>query len=77
MLVSEEFFLQGDLERARGAAAPTPHCDRATQTRVGLQLGFLDAVAGPVGPGGPRAASRPEAQAGLRNGLQGGPAGVG
>jgi hypothetical protein len=41
--VTDEFFLQGDLERERGMVA-TPACDRHTQSRVALQRGFIDFV---------------------------------
>jgi hypothetical protein len=41
--VTDEFFLQGDLERERGMVA-TPACDRRTQSRVALQRGFIDFV---------------------------------
>ncbi len=46
MRVSDEFFLQGDMERANGMEV-TPTCDRETQKRVPLQKGFIDFVIGP------------------------------
>uniref|UniRef100_A0A7S0VC46 PDEase domain-containing protein n=1 Tax=Hemiselmis tepida TaxID=464990 RepID=A0A7S0VC46_9CRYP len=46
MRVTDEFFLQGDKERA--AHMPlTPMCDRTSQGRVALQKGFVDFVIGP------------------------------
>eukprot|EP00286_Rhodomonas_abbreviata_P026452 CAMPEP_0181306350 /NCGR_PEP_ID=MMETSP1101-20121128/10249_1 /TAXON_ID=46948 /ORGANISM="Rhodomonas abbreviata, Strain Caron Lab Isolate" /LENGTH=945 /DNA_ID=CAMNT_0023412393 /DNA_START=482 /DNA_END=3319 /DNA_ORIENTATION=+ len=44
--VTDEFFLQGDMERANGMDV-TPMCDRDTQSRVALQKGFIDFVIGP------------------------------
>ncbi|KAJ1472019.1 hypothetical protein T484DRAFT_1976402 [Baffinella frigidus] len=44
--VTDEFFAQGDVERARGMHV-TPFCDRRTASRVGLQVGFIDAVCAP------------------------------
>jgi cAMP-specific phosphodiesterase 4 len=44
--VTDEMFAQGDRERAGGLDV-TGTCDRRTQSRVGLQVGFIDAVAGP------------------------------
>uniref|UniRef100_A0A7S1HN58 Phosphodiesterase n=1 Tax=Hemiselmis andersenii TaxID=464988 RepID=A0A7S1HN58_HEMAN len=44
--VTDEFFLQGDLERANGMEV-TPTCDRQVQERVALQKGFYDFVIGP------------------------------
>mmetsp|Transcript_14283 Transcript_14283/g.33037 ORF Transcript_14283/g.33037 Transcript_14283/m.33037 type:complete len:585 (-) Transcript_14283:192-1946(-) len=41
--VTDEFFLQGDLERSR-AMPVTPACDRLTQSRVPLQKGFIDGL---------------------------------
>mmetsp|Transcript_76036 Transcript_76036/g.204012 ORF Transcript_76036/g.204012 Transcript_76036/m.204012 type:complete len:515 (+) Transcript_76036:88-1632(+) len=41
--VTNEFFLQGDMERANGFEI-TPMCDRRTQSRVKLQQGFIDFV---------------------------------
>lgn len=46
MRISDEFFLQGDMERANGMDV-TPTCDRNTQKRVPLQKGFIDFVIGP------------------------------
>mmetsp|Transcript_13958 Transcript_13958/g.32370 ORF Transcript_13958/g.32370 Transcript_13958/m.32370 type:complete len:341 (+) Transcript_13958:50-1072(+) len=46
MRVTDEFFVQGDKERA--AHMPlTPMCDRTSQGRVALQKGFVDFVIGP------------------------------
>jgi hypothetical protein len=44
--VTDEFFLQGDEEAARGLPK-TPACDRETQSRVALQVGFIDFVCSP------------------------------
>jgi len=44
--VTDEFFLQGDMERANGMDV-TPMCDRNTQGRVASQKGFVDFVIGP------------------------------
>ena len=44
---TEEMFEQGDLERASGLEV-TGTCDRRTQSRVGLQAGFVDGVVGPL-----------------------------
>lgn len=44
--VTDEFFLQGDMERANGIDV-TPMCDRNTQGRVASQKGFVDFVIGP------------------------------
>jgi len=44
--VTDEFFLQGDEEEVRGMAR-TPMCNRATQSRVALQLDFIDFVCAP------------------------------
>jgi len=38
-----EPFLQGDVERQHGMAV-TPLCDRAQQSRVAIQKGFIDFV---------------------------------
>ncbi len=46
MLISEEFFLQGDLERVYGIDL-TPMYDREKQRRVSLQKGFIDVVVRP------------------------------
>jgi len=46
MRVTDEFFLQGDMERANGMDV-TATCDRTTQSRVDLQKGFIDKVIGP------------------------------
>lgn len=46
MRVTDEFFLQGDKERAQKMPT-TPMCDRNTQERVALQKGFVDYVIGP------------------------------
>lgn len=46
MRVTDEFFLQGDKERAQKMPT-TPMCDRHTQERVALQKGFVDFVIGP------------------------------
>jgi hypothetical protein len=40
-------FEQGDLERASGLEV-TGTCDRRTQSRVGLQAGFVDGAVGPL-----------------------------
>jgi len=45
--VTDEFFAQGDMERARGMEV-TPMCDRTAQSRVRLQRGFVDSVAAPL-----------------------------
>ena len=44
--VTDEFFLQGDVERQHGMAV-TPLCDRAQQSRVAIQKGFIDFVCAP------------------------------
>jgi hypothetical protein len=44
--VTDEFFLQGDIERAHGLDV-TPMCDRYNQGRVDSQKGFVDFVIGP------------------------------
>mmetsp|Transcript_8905 Transcript_8905/g.21058 ORF Transcript_8905/g.21058 Transcript_8905/m.21058 type:complete len:435 (+) Transcript_8905:607-1911(+) len=44
--VTEEFFGQGDKEKARDLNL-TPMCDRDSQGRVALQKGFIDFVVGP------------------------------
>jgi len=41
--VTDEFFLQGDVERQHGMVV-TPLCDRAQQSRVAIQKGFIDFV---------------------------------
>lgn len=46
MRVTDEFFLQGDREKACGMPL-TPMCDRTCQGRVALQKGFVDFVIGP------------------------------
>jgi len=46
MRVTDEFFLQGDKEKANGMPL-TPMCDRNSQGRVALQKGFVDFVIGP------------------------------
>mmetsp|Transcript_24007 Transcript_24007/g.78106 ORF Transcript_24007/g.78106 Transcript_24007/m.78106 type:complete len:293 (-) Transcript_24007:292-1170(-) len=46
MRVTDEFFLQGDKEKASGMPL-TPMCDRTSQGRVALQKGFVDFVIGP------------------------------
>mmetsp|Transcript_48086 Transcript_48086/g.120215 ORF Transcript_48086/g.120215 Transcript_48086/m.120215 type:complete len:345 (+) Transcript_48086:3-1037(+) len=46
MRVTDEFFLQGDKERANSMPL-TPMCDRTSQGRVALQKGFVDFVIGP------------------------------
>jgi hypothetical protein len=45
--VTDEFFLQGDAERAMGMEV-SPICDRFAQSRVALQTGFIDHVAEPL-----------------------------
>jgi hypothetical protein len=45
MRVTDEFFLQGDQEKAKNLPL-TPMCDRGTQGRVALQKGFIDFVIG-------------------------------
>ena len=44
--VTDEFFLQGDVERQHGMLV-TPLCDRAQQSRVAMQKGFMDNVCVP------------------------------
>mmetsp|Transcript_19184 Transcript_19184/g.45686 ORF Transcript_19184/g.45686 Transcript_19184/m.45686 type:complete len:171 (+) Transcript_19184:1-513(+) len=44
--ITDEFFLQGDLER-QGGMEVTRMCDRDSQSRVGMQKGFIDFVIGP------------------------------
>mmetsp|Transcript_43765 Transcript_43765/g.138318 ORF Transcript_43765/g.138318 Transcript_43765/m.138318 type:complete len:949 (-) Transcript_43765:52-2898(-) len=44
--VTDEFFLQGDMERASGMEV-TPICDRTSQSRVAVQKGFIDFVITP------------------------------
>jgi len=44
--ITDEFFIQGDLER-QGGMEVTRMCDRETQSRVGMQKGFIDFVIGP------------------------------
>lgn len=46
MRVTDEFFLQGDQEKAKNLPL-TPMCDRGSQGRVALQKGFIDFVIGP------------------------------
>jgi hypothetical protein len=43
--VTDEFFSQGDAERAMGMEV-SPTCDRFTVSRVALQTGFIDHIAG-------------------------------
>jgi len=45
--VTDEFFLQGDVERQHGMLPVTPLCDRAQQSRVACQKGFIDYVCAP------------------------------
>jgi hypothetical protein len=45
--VTDEFFLQGDAERAMGMEV-SPICDRFAISRVALQTGFIDHVAEPL-----------------------------
>ena len=45
--VTDEFFRQGDAERAMGMDI-SPSCDRLTTSRVALQTGFIDHLAGPL-----------------------------
>jgi len=45
--VTDEFFLQGDVERDLGIDPVTPSCDRHTQSRVASQVGFIDFVCAP------------------------------
>ncbi|KAJ1471739.1 hypothetical protein T484DRAFT_1639619 [Baffinella frigidus] len=44
--VTDEFFAQGDVERARGMDV-TPSCDREKQSCVDLQVGFIDHMCAP------------------------------
>ena len=44
--VTDEFFLQGDVERQHGMAV-TPLCDREQKSRVAIQEGFIDFVCAP------------------------------
>ena len=44
--VTDEFFLQGDVERQHGMVV-TPLCDREQQSRVAIQKGFIDYVCAP------------------------------
>jgi len=45
--ITDEFFLQGDAERAEGMEV-SAICDRLAITRVALQTGFIDFLAGPL-----------------------------
>ena len=47
LCVTDEFFLQGDAERAMGMDV-SPTCDRLANSRVALQTGFIDSLAGPL-----------------------------
>ena len=40
--VTDEFFLQGDVERDLGLDPVTPSCDRRTQSRVAMQVSTLE-----------------------------------
>jgi len=44
--ITDEFFLQGDVELSRGMPV-TPTCNRRTQSRVALQIGFIKGVCAP------------------------------
>jgi hypothetical protein len=41
LCVTDEFFLQGDIERDLGLDPVTPACDRRTQSRVAMQVSVL------------------------------------
>jgi hypothetical protein len=45
--VTDEFFLQGDAERAMGMEV-SPICDRNCASRVAVQTGFIDNLAAPL-----------------------------
>jgi hypothetical protein len=45
--VTDEFFGQGDAERAMGMEV-SPTCNRLAISRVALQIGFIDSLAGPL-----------------------------
>jgi len=45
--VTDEFFHQGDAERSMGMEV-SPICDRLASSRVALQTGFIDFLAGPL-----------------------------
>jgi len=45
--VTDEFFHQGDAERSMGIEV-SPTCDRLATSRVALQRGFIDYLAGPL-----------------------------
>jgi hypothetical protein len=45
--ITDEFFLQGDAERAMGMEV-SPTCNRFATSRVALQTGFIDGLAGPL-----------------------------
>jgi len=45
--VTDEFFVQGDAERAMGMEV-SPTCDRFSKSRVDLQIGFIDHLAAPL-----------------------------
>ena len=45
--VTDEFFQQGDAERSMGMEV-SPTCDRLATSRVALQTGFIDFLAGPL-----------------------------
>jgi len=45
--ITDEFFRQGDAERAMGMDI-SPTCDRHATSRVALQTGFIDYLAGPL-----------------------------
>lgn len=45
--ILEEFFLQGDLEKAKGLKI-SPNCDRLTTVPVELALNFLDFIVAPL-----------------------------
>jgi len=47
LCVTDEFFRQGDVERAMGMNV-SPSCDRLATSRVALQIGFIDYLAGPL-----------------------------
>jgi hypothetical protein len=45
--VTDEFFQQGDAERSMGMEV-SPTCDRLATSRVAIQTGFIDFLAGPL-----------------------------
>lgn len=45
--ILEEFFLQGDLEKAKGLKI-SPNCDRVTTVPIELSLNFLDFIVAPL-----------------------------